>query len=49
VPEISQSSSQSNVQVHYEETAEEILAQTEEQLDVLVVGVESGGTCTTWI
>ncbi|KAI8603106.1 tryptophan synthase beta subunit-like PLP-dependent enzyme [Dissophora ornata] len=35
-----------NVQVHSQETAEEILIQCEGRLDVLVVGVESGGTIT---
>ncbi|KAF9960094.1 hypothetical protein BGZ72_007928 [Mortierella alpina] len=37
---------QANVQVHSEETAEEIFIQCEGRLDVLVVGVESGGTIT---
>ncbi|KAF9204397.1 hypothetical protein BGZ49_005326 [Haplosporangium sp. Z 27] len=35
-----------NVQVHSQETAEEILIQCQGRLDVLVVGVESGGTIT---
>ncbi|KAG0238382.1 hypothetical protein BGW42_005615 [Actinomortierella wolfii] len=35
-----------NVRTHAEETAEEILEQTEGKLDVLVVGVETGGTIT---
>ncbi|KAF9359566.1 hypothetical protein BGX34_008284 [Mortierella sp. NVP85] len=35
-----------NVQVHSQETAEEILIQCEGRLDVLVVGVETGGTIT---
>ncbi|KAI1314659.1 hypothetical protein EDD11_001912 [Mortierella claussenii] len=35
-----------NVQVHSQDTAEEIFAQTEGRLGVLVVGVESGGTIT---
>ncbi|KAF9100253.1 hypothetical protein BGX29_005527 [Mortierella sp. GBA35] len=35
-----------NVQVHMEETAEEIFIQCEGHLDVLVVGVETGGTIT---
>ncbi|KAF9964369.1 hypothetical protein BGZ70_006571 [Mortierella alpina] len=37
---------QANVKVHSEETAEEIFVQCEGRLDVLVVGVESGGTIT---
>ncbi|RHZ50556.1 hypothetical protein Glove_495g21 [Diversispora epigaea] len=36
----------SNVQEHYEETAQEIYSQVGGKLDVLVVGVESGGTIT---
>ncbi|KAF9935619.1 hypothetical protein BGZ67_003257 [Mortierella alpina] len=43
---IDEFSDQANVQVHSEETAEEILIQCEGRLDVLVVGVESGGTIT---
>ncbi|KAG9284086.1 hypothetical protein G9A89_022860 [Geosiphon pyriformis] len=43
---INEFTSQSNVQVHYEETAEEIFAQVGGKLDVLVVAVESGGTIT---
>ncbi|KAF9328135.1 hypothetical protein BGZ91_001138 [Linnemannia elongata] len=35
-----------NVEVHAQETAEEILIQCEGRLDVLVVGVETGGTIT---
>ncbi|KAF9912936.1 hypothetical protein EC991_007550 [Linnemannia zychae] len=35
-----------NVQVHAQETAEEIFIQCEGRLDVLVVGVETGGTIT---
>ncbi|KAI7825302.1 tryptophan synthase beta subunit-like PLP-dependent enzyme, partial [Gamsiella multidivaricata] len=35
-----------NVQVHSQETADEILIQCEGRLDVLVVGVETGGTIT---
>ncbi|KAK3832395.1 MAG: tryptophan synthase beta subunit-like PLP-dependent enzyme [Linnemannia gamsii] len=35
-----------NVQVHSQETAEEILIQCEGRLDVVVVGVETGGTIT---
>ncbi|RGB28492.1 tryptophan synthase beta subunit-like PLP-dependent enzyme [Rhizophagus diaphanus] len=38
--------SQSNFNVHFEETAEEIYTQVEGKLDVLVVGVESGATIT---
>ncbi|KAF9185524.1 hypothetical protein BGZ51_000602 [Haplosporangium sp. Z 767] len=37
---------QTNVKVHSEQTAEEILIQCEGRLDVLVVGVETGGTIT---
>ncbi|KAF9922301.1 hypothetical protein FBU30_007611 [Linnemannia zychae] len=35
-----------NVQTHMQETAEEILIQCDGRLDVLVVGVETGGTIT---
>ncbi|CAG8677475.1 8676_t:CDS:2, partial [Paraglomus occultum] len=35
-----------NVQTHFDETAKEIFAQVLGRLDVLVVGVESGGTVT---
>ncbi|KAF9898665.1 hypothetical protein BX616_003740, partial [Lobosporangium transversale] len=35
-----------NAQVHSQVTAEEILVQTEGRLDILVVGVETGGTIT---
>ncbi|CAG8705660.1 4500_t:CDS:2 [Dentiscutata erythropus] len=43
---IDEFTNQSNVQVHYEETSEEIYTQVEGRLDFLVVGVESGGTIT---
>ncbi|CAG8520877.1 3016_t:CDS:2, partial [Cetraspora pellucida] len=43
---INEFTNQSNAQAHYEETSEEIYTQVEGNLDVLVVGVESGGTIT---
>ncbi|RIB27049.1 tryptophan synthase beta subunit-like PLP-dependent enzyme [Gigaspora rosea] len=43
---IDEFTNQSNVQAHYEETSEEIYTQVNGKLDILVVGVESGGTIT---
>ncbi|CAG8575637.1 6244_t:CDS:10 [Paraglomus brasilianum] len=43
---IDETTSLDNVQVHYDETAKEILTQVRGKLDLLVVGVESGGTVT---
>ncbi|CAG8742443.1 14401_t:CDS:2, partial [Acaulospora morrowiae] len=43
---IDEFTNQSNIQEHYEETAQEIYTQVEGKLDVLVVGVESGGSIT---
>nr|CAG8504541.1 11121_t:CDS:10 [Entrophospora candida] len=41
---IDEYASQSNLQTHYEETAEEIFLQVDGNLDVLVIGVESGAS-----
>ncbi|CAG8743178.1 10485_t:CDS:2, partial [Acaulospora morrowiae] len=43
---IDEFTNQSNIQEHYEETAQEIYTQVDGKLDVLVVGVESGGSIT---